>query len=78
MSEEQNEGKVLIFNPSWFILKVIFSIGVTILVGNETAGGMAERGGIPYVIFSYVFFSLHFGFWHRFSAFPCELQATSL
>ena len=32
MSDENNEGKIIVFNPAGFILKLIFSIGMPIML----------------------------------------------
>lgn len=32
MSDQNNDGKIIVFNPSGFILKLIFSIGMTVMV----------------------------------------------
>ena len=53
MKNEEYTEKTLIFNPGGFILKAIFSIVFTIGVGSYISDGMAESGGILYVIGGY-------------------------
>ena len=35
MSDEINEGKIIVFSPTGFILKVIFSIGMSVLLSSS-------------------------------------------
>ena len=54
MSDETNEGKILIFSPSGFILKLIFSIAMTAVMTSFLRDGAAEK----YSLFQVIFFCL--------------------
>ncbi len=75
MSEETNEGKIIIFNPSGFILKLIFSIVMTVLMAKSMDSSLRESTGLLYKIFSYAvsfvmcwFIASMFGFCLRATA----------
>ncbi len=74
MKDGEHEGKTVIFSPSGFILKLIFSIALTIGMGAVTKDGMAESGGIAYVIFSYALYFVMF--WFLATLFGFCLRAT--
>lgn len=74
MKDEEHEGKTLVFSPSRFILKIIFAVALTIGMGSVTKDGMAESGGIAYVIFSHALYFVMF--WFIASLFGFCLRAT--
>lgn len=74
MKDEENEGKTLVFSPSRFILKIIFAVALTIGLGTVTKEGMAESGGIAYVIFSHALYFVMF--WFVATLFGFCLRAT--
>lgn len=74
MKDEEHEGKTLVFSPSRFILKIIFAVVLTIGMGSVTKDGMAESGGIAYVIFSHALYFVMF--WFIASLFGFCLRAT--
>lgn len=74
MQNEDHEGKTLVFSPSGFILKLIFTIVLTIGMGSVTKDGMAESGGMAYVIFSYAMYFVMF--WFLATLFGFCLRAT--
>ena len=52
MSDEKNDGKILIFNPTGFIIKMIFSIGMAVLLTSSYKGNeMAKDKSFLYLIF---------------------------
>ncbi|MDE5576766.1 MAG: hypothetical protein K2J11_05215 [Oscillospiraceae bacterium] len=53
MKDEDYGGKTLVFSPSGFILKLIFSIALTVFMGSVTRNGMGEGVSIAHVIFCY-------------------------
>ena len=71
MKNEEYTEKTLIFNPAGFILKLIFSIVITFGMGSI---GMAESGGIFYVIGGYVI--LFVASWFMASLFGFCVKAT--
>lgn len=74
MSDETNEGKILVFNPSGFFLKLVFTIAIIALMGSTAKDHMEEQGGILYVIFYYVM--MFCIFWFAASMFGFCLRAT--
>ena len=74
MKDEEHEGKTLVFSPSGFILKIIFAVALTIGMGSLTKDGMAESGGIAYVIFNYALYFVVF--WFAATLFGFCLRAT--
>ncbi|MDE6591648.1 MAG: hypothetical protein K2K57_01110 [Oscillospiraceae bacterium] len=72
--DEEYEGKILVFSPSGFILKLIFAVGLTIVMGGQLAEGMEARGGMAYVVFGY---ALDFvALWFIATLFGFSLRAT--
>lgn len=69
-----DEGKIIIFNPSGFILKLIFSIAMTALLNSSAKYSSAENGGLLNVIFMYAL--LFCVFWFAASMFGFCLRAT--
>lgn len=74
MSDETNEGKILIFSPSGFILKLIFSIAMTAVMTSFLRDGAAEKYSLFQVIFFHVM--LFVIFWFAASMFGFCLRAT--
>ena len=74
MKDEGFEGKTLVFSPGGFILKIIFTVALTIGMGSVSREGMAESGGIAYVIFSYALYFVMF--WFLATLFGFCLRAT--
>lgn len=74
MKNEEYEEKTLVFSPSGFILKIIFAVALTIGMGSFTKEGMAESGGIAYVIFSHALYFVMF--WFTATLFGFCLRAT--
>lgn len=50
MSDETNEGKIIVFNPAGFILKLIFSIGMPILLTSSYKNSQVVNPGLLKVI----------------------------
>ncbi|MDE7252212.1 MAG: hypothetical protein K2O32_04640 [Acetatifactor sp.] len=74
MKDEEFEGKTLVFSPGGFVLKIIFTVAVTVGMGSVSREGMAESGGIAYVIFSYALYFVMF--WFLATLFGFCLRAT--
>lgn len=74
MKDGDYEGKTLVFSPSGFILKLIFSVVLTILLGSVTRSGMAEEVSIAHVIFCYALIFVMF--WFVATLFGFCLRAT--
>lgn len=68
--EEEYTGKVIVFNPAGFILKIIFSVGLTVLLGAYN-----KEGGVSLnAVFSYAIIFVMF--WFIASMFGFCLRAT--
>lgn len=74
MSDETNEGKIIVFNPAGFFLKLIFTIAIIALMGSTAKDSMEEKGGLLYVIFFYVM--MFCIFWFAASMFGFCLRAS--
>ncbi|MDE5992252.1 MAG: hypothetical protein K2G87_04305 [Oscillospiraceae bacterium] len=74
MKGEDYEGKTLVFSPSGFILKIIFSVVLTIFLGSVTRSAMDEGVSIAYVIFCYALIFVMF--WFVATLFGFCLRAT--
>ena len=74
MSDETNEGKILIFSPSGFILKLIFTIAMTAVMTSSLRNGTAEDTSLFNVIAIYVMSFVMF--WFAASMFGFCLRAT--
>lgn len=74
MINDDMEEKIITFNPTGFILKTIFSVGLTVFMGNRTAESMAERGGLLYLVMNYVLFFVCF--WFLATLFGFSLRAS--
>lgn len=52
MSDEKNDGKILIFNPTGFIIKMIFSIAMAVLLTSSyKSNEVANNKSFLYLIF---------------------------
>lgn len=74
MSDETNGGKIIVFNPAGFFLKLIFTIAIIALMGSTAKDSMEEKGGLLYVIFFYVM--MFCIFWFAASMFGFCLRAS--
>ena len=74
MSDETNEGKILFFSPSGFILKLIFTIAMTAVMTSSLRNGTAEDTSLFNVIAIYVMSFVMF--WFAASMFGFCLRAT--
>lgn len=74
MENGNMEEKTIVFNPAGFILKAIFSVGLTVYMGNRTAESMAEKGGLLYLVMNYLLFFV--SLWFIASLFGFSLRAS--
>lgn len=52
MSDEKNDGKILVFNPTGFIIKMIFSIAMAVLLTSSyKSNEVAQNKSFLYLIF---------------------------
>lgn len=74
MSDENNEGKLIVFNPSGFILKLIFSIGMTVLMISMMKDSTLKDSSLLQTVFlTLCYFVI---FWFAASMFGFCLRAT--
>lgn len=74
MSDQNNDGKIIVFNPSGFILKLIFSIGMTALVISYNKNGASANSDLSNLIFLGI--CTFVMFWFIASMFGFCLRAT--
>ncbi|MDE7176753.1 MAG: hypothetical protein K2O59_02970 [Lachnospiraceae bacterium] len=51
MSDEINEGKIIVFNPTGFILKMLFSIGMSVLLSSSYSNSKSVNSNFLQKIF---------------------------
>ncbi|MCM1467511.1 MAG: hypothetical protein NC086_05135 [Alistipes sp.] len=75
MSDEMNEGKIIVFNPAGFILKLIFSIAMTAVMASSLQNNSAtqEIVQVKEIFYYAVYFIM---FWFIASMFGFCLRAT--
>ncbi|MDE5802407.1 MAG: hypothetical protein K2I22_05760 [Lachnospiraceae bacterium] len=74
MSDKNNDGKTIVFNPSGFILKLIFSIGMTVMVILYNINSASENSNVFKLIFLGI--CTFVIFWFIASMFGFSLRAT--
>lgn len=75
MSDETNEGRIIVFNPAGFILKLIFSVAMTAVMSSSLQNNSAtqEIVRVNEIFYYAVYFIM---FWFIASMFGFCLRAT--
>lgn len=76
MSDETNDGKIIVFNPAGFILKLIFSAGLTVLSVSalkNNPDSIVNQSGFRMVFYCVIYFVV---LWFGASMFGFCLRAT--
>lgn len=75
MSDEMNEGRIIVFNPAGFILKLIFSVAMTAVMASSLQNNSATQEIVQVKeIFYYAMYFIMF--WFTASMFGFCLRAT--
>ena len=74
MSDEINEGKIIVFNPTGFILKMLFSIGMSVLLSSSYSNSKSVNSNfLQKILFAVTAFVVC---WFAASMFGFCLRAT--